>query len=264
MTTSAPTSSRHYVYSPPYELFIGVVSLLAILNVLFILLAQNQVVDQVLFVIEIMLSFIFLVDFVARLLLAPSRRQYFLRQFGWADLLSVIPVPVAKLLRVFCILRVEHMIRHRERRLISYLVERRAQSAMLFVIMLVILIAEFGGIGIAFTEGGAPGANITSGADAIWYVFVTITTVGYGDYYPVTEQGRLIGLVIMFAGVSVFAVFTGYVVNLFFREPLRRLDNSLPATDPRRRLAQVQEELEDLGDALDALRKKIGDIERDL
>lgn len=262
MNTTA--QERHRIYSPPYELFIGAMSLLSILNVLLIVLAQSSVVDQVLFVIELLLSVIFFADFVARFYLAPSSRDYFLRQFGWADLLSVIPIPAAKLLRIFCLLRVGHMIRHRERRLLSYVVERRAQSALLFVLMLVILIAEFGGIGIAFTEGAAPGANIVSGADAIWYVFVTITTVGYGDYHPVTQQGRLIGIMIMFAGVGVFAVFTGYVANLFFREPLRRIDSGLPPQDPRRRLVQVQEELEDFEEALATLRKKLADIEKDL
>ena len=56
---------------------------------------------------------------------------------------------------------------------------------------------EFGSVGMLAIEQNAPGANIVSASDSIWYIIVTISTVGYGDQYPVTNAGRIVGTVII-------------------------------------------------------------------
>ena len=71
-----------------------------------------------------------------------------------------------------------------------------------------------------------PEANIKGVEDAIWWAFVTITTVGYGDRFPVTSEGRLIGALLMTAGVGLFGTFSGFVASWFLapqkpREPQR-------------------------------------------
>ena len=64
----------------------------------------------------------------------------------------------------------------------------------------------FGGIGVYLTEHGHPGANITNLGDALWWAVVTIATVGYGDYYPVTAVGRVIAVFIMLGGIGIFVL----------------------------------------------------------
>ena len=64
-------------------------------------------------------------------------------------------------------------------------------------------------------KDAAEGANITTASDALWYTIVTISTVGYGDQYPVTNLGRIIGAGIIVVGVGIFGTFTGYLANLF-------------------------------------------------
>ncbi|MDX2322088.1 MAG: potassium channel family protein, partial [Moritella sp.] len=59
------------------------------------------------------------------------------------------------------------------------------------------------------------GSNINTGIDALWWAFVTITTVGYGDYYPVTTGGRIIAALLMTAGVGLFGTFTGFISSWF-------------------------------------------------
>ena len=78
-----------------------------------------------------------------------------------------------------------------------------------------ILVLEFGSLEILHVEQNAPGANITSASDALWYTIVTISTVGYGDRYPVTNEGRVVGSLIIIVGVGIFGTFTGYLANLF-------------------------------------------------
>lgn len=74
---------------------------------------------------------------------------------------------------------------------------------------------QFGSLSILAVERKADGANVTSASDALWYTVVTISTVGYGDQFPVTNAGRLIGILIIVVGVGVFGTFTGYLANLF-------------------------------------------------
>ncbi len=69
--------------------------------------------------------------------------------------------------------------------------------------ILVILIIFAGGFGVYLAEHNQPGANITRLGDALWWAVVTITTVGYDDYYPVTAVGRIIAVFVMFSGIGI-------------------------------------------------------------
>jgi voltage-gated potassium channel len=70
-----------------------------------------------------------------------------------------------------------------------------------------------------------PDANIKTASDAIWYTIVTISTVGYGDRYPTTGPGRIIGALIIIVGVGIFGTFTGYLANLFL-SPQKKEESS--------------------------------------
>jgi voltage-gated potassium channel len=83
------------------------------------------------------------------------------------------------------------------------------------LLLMGVLVLQFGSLTMLFLEEDAPGANITTASDALWYTIVTISTVGYGDYYPVTNPGRIAGVVIIVVGVGIFGTFTGYLANLF-------------------------------------------------
>lgn len=72
----------------------------------------------------------------------------------------------------------------------------------------------FGSISILQFET-APESNIKTAEDAIWWAFVTITTVGYGDRYPVTTEGRIIAAFLMITGVALFGTFTGFIAAWF-------------------------------------------------
>jgi len=67
---------------------------------------------------------------------------------------------------------------------------------------------------VLFAESGEPGANIKTAGAAIWWVFETISTVGYGDYYPVTTIGRCIGVMTMIFGVGMFGAITASILSL--------------------------------------------------
>src|SRR4051794_33618952 len=92
--------------STGYEIFIGILSVLSIVNLVFIYAIDDPNISKVVLVMNGLLSGIFLVDFTYRLLTAESKSKYFFQQFGWADLLASIPVAQLKVLRVFRLIRV--------------------------------------------------------------------------------------------------------------------------------------------------------------
>ena len=77
--------------------------------------------------------------------------------------------------------------------------------------ILVILIIIFGGIGMYLAEYKHQGSNITNLGDAFWWAVETITTVGYGDYIPVTTIGRIIAIFVMFSGIGIVVVLLGKI-----------------------------------------------------
>jgi len=70
-----------------------------------------------------------------------------------------------------------------------------------------IITIVFGALGVYLTEAEYAGANIRNLADAFWWAIQTVSTVGYGDVYPVTPEGRIIGIFVMFAGIGILATF---------------------------------------------------------
>ena len=82
-------------------------------------------------------------------------------------------------------------------------------------------------------ESKSPDANITTGGDALWWAVVTITTVGYGDKYPVTAGGRVTAIFVMFAGVGIIgalaSILSSVLVPAPLAEPLAPIEEASPA-----------------------------------
>ena len=208
--------ARRELKSTGYEIFIGALSLLSIINLGLIIVTDSKDLSTILEVMNALFSVIFLADFSYRLKTAPSRRDYFFRHFGWADLLASVPLASFKFLRIFRLVRVFRLLRTVGIREIGRtLVKDRAGSALYLLLLAGILVLQFGSLEILYVEKDAPGANITTASDALWYTIVTISTVGYGDQYPVTNIGRFLGAGIIVVGVGIFGTFTGYLANLF-------------------------------------------------
>lgn len=224
-------AARSELKSTGYEIFIGVLSILSIVNLVLMYAVDDEALTTVIWVMNVLFSGIFLVDFTYRLATAPSRSGYFFRHFGWADLLASLPFPQFKVLRLFRVVRVVRLMRQVGPRTIwRTLVKDRAGSALYALLLMGVLVLQFGSLTMLFLEEHAPGANITTASDALWYTLVTISTVGYGDYYPTTNPGRIAGVVIIIVGVGIFGTFTGYLANLFLAPRKEDADEPAPAS----------------------------------
>ncbi|GAA4343762.1 ion transporter [Microbacterium rhizosphaerae] len=199
-----------------YEIFIGVLSILSVVNLVLALVIRDPELRDVLLVMNVIFSIIFLIDFTYRITTAPSASRYFFVQYGWADLLASLPLAELKILRLFRVFRVIRLMRELGPRTIARRVLRdRANSALATLLLMGVLVLQYGSLAILKVEEHATGANITDASDALWYTIVTISTVGYGDRYPVTNAGRIIGSFIIIVGVGIFGTFTGYLANAF-------------------------------------------------
>lgn len=201
-----------------YELFIAALSILSIFNliVLVFLPEQDSNARGILIIMNAIFSMIFITDFSYRLYTAPDRREYFFRDFGWADLLASLPFTKAKILRIFRLLRVYRIAKkYGVRRVIRMFLQTRGSSALLTIFLMIILLLEFGGIAILGIEQRSPDANIKTPSDALWWIIVTVTTVGYGDRFPVTNMGRIIGVLVMAVGIGLVGTLTGFLANAF-------------------------------------------------
>ncbi len=259
------TDTARELKSTPYELFMLLVSLLSITNVVVVLLGvASGPAQEVVVLMEAALTPFFVFDFVYRLSTAPSRRRYVVRGFGWADLLAAIPG--LGIFRVFRIARVVHLMRRAGRpQLAAELVEHRAVATFLLTIWLVFVVVEAAGATVFVAESSNPGANITTAGDALWWGIVTITTVGYGDQYPTTGPGRIIGVFLLGAGITLFSVLTAFIANAFLTpRSRRRRAMTAAAGDPAFELEQLRLLLAEQEDRSAAIRAKLDDLERAL
>ena len=202
-----------------YEIFIALISILSIANLaLAIIPGLNRNIYDVVETINLFLTIIFILDFVYRMVTARSKSQYFVHDFGWADLLACSPL--FRFLRIFRIFKAYRLLKkHGTKEIIDYLTHHRAESALYILVFCVILILEVGSFLVLSAESKSPDANIKSASDALWWSYVTITTVGYGDRYPVTNAGRLVGIIVMTTGVGIFATFAGFISNKLLTSP---------------------------------------------
>jgi voltage-gated potassium channel len=213
------TESKRTVKNVPYLFFTLMISLLgiAILGAS-VFVRMDSGTREVLDYADDTLCILFFVDFLVSLKNAPNRWAYFLR-WGWIDLLSCIPYVdyfrTGRVARIFRVFRVLRAIRS-AKILTELILERRAQSAMLAAGLLTLVLIALASIGILQLED-VPNANIVGPDDALWWTMETITTVGYGDKYPVTAEGRLLAAGVMVAGVGLIAMFTGALAAWFMR-----------------------------------------------
>jgi len=248
-----------------YEIFILLISILSIANLCALALgwltgAGDGAPNQVVLLMEIALTPIFLGDFLYRSYRAVSKRRYFFRDYGWADLLSA--VPLLRPLRLVRVTRVIRAIRQEGReRVFAELGESRAAATFAFTIFLVFVVLEVSGASIFAVEGNNAAANIRTPGDALWWGLVTITTVGYGDQFPITPGGRLIGVFLLFAGIALFSVLTGFIANAFLTPRRRR---RLPAGDPAETISRLRALLDEQQERSDAIRQQLDALERSI
>lgn len=156
---------------------------------------------------------LFIVDFLVRVALAERRGHY---AFRHTPELLTLALPVLRPLRL---LRLVVLLRVLNRRATTSLRGRVA----LYVLSGTGLIIFCASLAELDAERDHPGAVITTFGDSLWWAFTTITTVGYGDTYPVTTEGRMVAIGLMIAGIALLGVVTASLAS-WFVDRVREID----------------------------------------
>jgi voltage-gated potassium channel len=190
-------------------------SLLSVFNLVIVWFTDNPDIEQVFVIMDVVLTIFFLADLVRRLVVADDARRYLVAGYGWVDAIAAFPVlRILRLVRVYRLLLILRRLGGPVRAIKAFF-SNKAAGGLLSVLLTSILVMEFGALAVLAVERGAEGATIETAGDAIWYLLVTMSTVGYGDLYPVTDLGRLVGSLIIIVGVGVFGTLTGFLANAF-------------------------------------------------
>jgi voltage-gated potassium channel len=219
MTEDQPQKSREL--SNAYEMFILVLTLLSLAIMVMLVLPMSEATHKLLTIYDNVICFVFLGDFGLRLRRAPTPGQYFIREKGWLDLIGSIPsfglVPFGGLLRLARLSRLARVMRllggQKKKEIIADVLAHRGQYAAFITVMaaaLVLVVASI--VALAFESNSAE-SNIKTGGDALWWAVVTLTTVGYGDRFPVTTGGRITGLFVMFGGVGIIGALASILAS---------------------------------------------------
>lgn len=235
----APLPSERASVPTGFDVFVLLLTILSLINILLTAVLARQDIVNVVLIVDGILCLIFLGDFLLRLRRAPSKRGYFIGDLGWLDLLGSLPVPGLRLARIPRVIRVGRAVRRSGlHRLGRSAAADRAGNSLLAAILLTIVVLQYGSMAILRAEDEAEGTNIHTASDAS---YVTITSVGYGDRYPVTNPGRNIGVAMLTIGVGLFGVLTAFISNLFLNPRRARHQASAdPAADLRRDLDELR------------------------
>ena len=205
------TADGQVLLSMPWEIFVLCVAVLSIVNlVLAVIIGGRRPLCRSSSSWTASLSLIFAIDLLRRLRVADDNRAYLVHGYGWLDLISIFPaLRIARILRIVKVSKILERMGGPEAAVRVFFADKAA-GGLLMVVFIAIMVLEFGSLLVLAAEESSPDANITTAQDAVWYVIVTMSTVGYGDVFPATGLGHSFGILIIVVGVGVFGTLTGF------------------------------------------------------
>lgn len=176
---------------------------------------------QLLHGIEVFVVVIFTIEYILRIVLTDKKIAYIFSFYGLIDLLSILPfyltatvsLQALKILRLLRLLRILKLVRYNQALVrISQAIYLVKEELTLFTIVTLMLL-YLSAMGIYHFEHAAQPENFRSIFDSLWWSVVTLTTVGYGDIYPITDGGRIFTFFMLMLGLGIVAIPTGIIAS---------------------------------------------------
>ena len=176
-------------------------------------------VQDLLNVSEVAITVLFTIEYVLRVATSPDRRRYIFSFYGFVDLVAILPFYLSlgldlralRAFRLFRIFRIFKVTRY------SVAVERfgralsDAKAEALVFLLATLIVLYLSAVGIYYFENDAQPEAFQSVFHSLWWAVATLTTVGYGDVYPVTVGGKIFTFVVLMCGLGIVAVPAGLI-----------------------------------------------------
>lgn len=168
-------------------------------------------------ILETTIVIIFSIEYILRIIVADKKWSFIFSFYGLIDLFAILPFYIAtgidlRSIRVFRILRLFQMLKiARYTNAINRfsMAFKSIKSELLVFFTVTVLLLYVAGVGIYYFENKAQPDVIQSVFDGLWWAIVTLTTVGYGDVYPITAGGKFFTFIILIISLGTIAVLTG-------------------------------------------------------
>lgn len=251
MASGAETRETSRKPSTAYELFILVLTVLSLTIMVALVLPLSQATTKALTVYDNLICLIFLLDFGLNLTRAHPKREYVVGRRGWLDLLGSIPsfggfqyAALFRLARLSRLARITRLMRGKHKReIVQDVMTHRGQYAAFVTVLTALVVLTVSSVLVLQFESRSRDANIKTGGGALWWAVVTITTVGYGDEYPVTALGRITAVFVMFAGVGIIGALASILASILVPTPTSADGEEPRGDDLRAELATIRTEL---------------------
>ncbi|MDO6543642.1 potassium channel family protein [Photobacterium sanguinicancri] len=192
------------------SLVLSIVSLAIVTSLIFI--PKTDDVYTLLFGIDTFICLFFWFQLLTDLFRSKQKWAYL--KVHWIDFVASLPIiEQVRFARVIQVFRVMRLIRS-SNQILHYIRSNRREATVASIFLLLTLLVTVGSALMLMIEGDIPESNIHNASDALWWVFVTISTVGYGDHYPVTTLGKILAAVIIVCGVGLFGMVAGLVSSM--------------------------------------------------
>ncbi len=203
--------------------------ILILFNVIAIISESDQNIRQdyqyLFSVFEVFSIIVFTIEYILRVIASPPKLKFIFSPMGIIDLISILPfyfpfifsldLRVLRILRLFRLLRVFKLIRYSKslQLITDVLVETKAELAVtiFFAFILLLLSSTL----MYYVENFAQPEKFSSIIESLWWAVATLTTVGYGDVYPITGLGKFLSAIIAIIGIGFIALPTGIISSAF-------------------------------------------------
>jgi voltage-gated potassium channel len=169
--------------------------------------------------IEVFSVIVFTVEYVLRVYVADSKPKFIFSFFGVIDFLAIIPFYLSfgvdlrslRALRFIRIFRVLKLARYNKALKHFTMAIKIAKEEIFLFLFVTLILIYFSAVGIYYFENEAQPEHFSSIFDSLWWSIITLTTVGYGDVYPITVGGRVFTFFMLMIGLGIVAIPTGII-----------------------------------------------------
>lgn len=198
----------------PFDLAMMILSIISMAIIATVYLTNLEAeTKRLMLMLDSLICILFITHFISRFSQATHKLR-FIKNHG-LDLLASIPfIAELRILRFLQVFRVLSMV-GQLRLLLQDIIRQRVNSSLALLMVLMIIMISASALFIFVAESQLPSSNIKTAEDAIWWALVTVSTVGYGDSYPITTGGRIVAGMLIVMGISLFGMISGYLASNF-------------------------------------------------